>query len=426
MPAPCILIVGTLDTKAEEIAFLCAQVERAGGRARVMDVGVGDRADHVPAITNTQVAQAAGVSLDAVRESGDENRAMVLMARGAALLARQAHAAHEIDGLLALGGTLGTDLALDVANALPLGCPKLLLSTIAHSHLIPPERVPADLTMCLWAGGLYGLNPLCQSALAQAAGAVVGACRAVAPAKVPVQRTAQVATAPQRPLVGMTSLGSSVLRYMRLLKPALAARGYELVVFHTTGMGGQAFESLAAQGHFVAVMDFSLQELVNELAGSCVTAGPRRLLGAGLGGVPQLVAPGATDMVDFPAWGLCPASLRGRPQHTHNRLIASVSIDASLRKAVARAIGERLAQARGRSCLLLPLQGVEEWDRPGAPFHDPEGLALLCDALPRHLPPATALHRVDAHINDRAFADAALAVFDAWVADGSIAPGVRP
>jgi Uncharacterised protein family (UPF0261) len=151
MPAPCILIVGTLDTKAEEIAFLCAQVERAGGRARVMDVGVGDRADHVPAITNTQVAQAAGVSLDAVRESGDENRAMVLMARGAALLARQAHAAHEIDGLLALGGTLGTDLALDVANALPLGCPKLLLSTIAHSHLIPPERVPADLTMCLWA-----------------------------------------------------------------------------------------------------------------------------------------------------------------------------------------------------------------------------------------------------------------------------------
>jgi uncharacterized protein (UPF0261 family) len=414
--APRILVIGTVDTKRDEIEFLCRSVERCGGEALVMDVGVLAPGGLAPDISNSEVAAAAGVTLQQLIDSGDENSSMAAMARGAATLALQWHAAGRCDGLLALGGTMGTDLALDVAHALPLGVPKVVLSTIAYSHLVPPDRVPPDLIMRLWAGGLYGLNRLCRTALAQAAGAAVGACLA---------RLDDDADGARRPVVGMTSLGSSVLRYMKTLKPALEARGYELAVFHTTGMGGRAFEELAARGWFAAVMDFSLQELVNHMGGSCVTAGADRLRGAGRAGVPQIVAPGATDMVDFAAWSSCPSRFADRPTHAHNRLIASVCIDAPMRREVAREIGQRLADARGPACVLLPTRGIEEWDRPGQPLHDPEGLAALVDELPRHLGGATRLERLEAHINDDAFAEAALRVFDDWVERGLIPRG-RP
>ena len=405
-----ILIVGTVDTKSDEIAFMRDVIQRAGGRTLVMDVGVLGQGGFEPDIPNTEVALSAGVALQDVIASDDENIAMTLMARGAAMLSTQLHAQRRIDGLLVLGGTMGTDLALDVANALPLGFPKVVVSTISYSPLLPPERIPPDLIMVLWAGGLYGLNALCRSALSQAAGAALGAAHSA------------IAPRFERPLVGMTSLGSSALTYMKTLKPELERRGFDLAVFHSTGMGGRAFEALAAQGRFVAVMDFCLQELVNHLGGSCVTAGPDRLRIAGRAGVPQIVAPGATDMLDFPAWGDAPASAATRPRRDHNRLIASVCIDSDMRRAVGRAIGSRLAESAGPTCLLLPMQGVEGWDRPGQPLHDPEGLAAFVDEARRAAPPNVELVELDAHINDPAFADAALRVFDRWVTEGRIAP----
>lgn len=410
--APVILLIGTVDTKSDEIAFLRESVEHCGGTALVMDVGVLGHGSVTPDIFNTEVAAAAGVTLKQVMETGDENTSMKLMADGAAMIANQWYLEGRFDGLLALGGTMGTDLALDVTNRLPLGVPKVVLSTIAYSALIPPDRIPPDLIMRLWAGGLYGLNRLCKSALGQAAGAVVGACRA------------RMVDADRRPVVGMTSLGSSALRYMKRLKPELEARGYELAVFHTTGMGGRAFEDLARRGYFACVMDFSLQELVNDLAGSCVTAGSDRLLGAGRAGVPQIVAPGATDMVDFAAWTRCPERFAGRAVHEHNRLIASVCADHDMRRSVARAISDRLAQATGPTCLLLPTQGVEQWDRPGEALHDPEGLKVFVDEMVAVISPDTVFQPVDAHINDEAFVQAALKVFDAWAHAGLVPPGV--
>ena len=172
----------------------------------------------------------------------------------------------------------------------------------------------------LWAGGLYGLNAICRSALAQAAGAIVGG---------PRRRDRRRA----RPLVGMTSLGNSCLSYMKRLLPALEQRGYEVAVFHTTGMGGRAFEALAAEGRFCAVMDFSLQELANHHAGSVVTAGPTRLEAAGARGVPQIVAPGAIDMIDFPAWRPDEMAAQARGFHAHNRLIASIAATGDERRA---------------------------------------------------------------------------------------------
>jgi len=403
-----VLLVGTADTKSDEIDFLRARCMALGAQVLVMDVGVLAAGHAQVDIDQHAVAAAAGVNLQQVLASGDENSAMTLMAAGAAALATQLHAERRIHGLLALGGSMGTDLAFDVAAALPIGVPKVLLSTVAYSHLIPPERITPDLIMVLWAGGLYGLNSLCRSALAQAAGAVVGAMQA---ALVPHDA---------RPLVGMTSLGKSCLRYMVQLKPALEARGYELAVFHSSGMGGRAFESLAAAGRFCAVFDFSLQELANHLGGSVVTAGASRLTGAGRSGTPQIVAPGAVDMVDFPAWQAVPSALAGRAVHVHNRLIASATSPPALRRTIAAEIGARLAQAQGPCCLLLPLRGVEQWDQPGEPLHDPEGLQAFVDAMRSALPPQLRCIELDAHINDEAFASAALQVFDEWVAQGLI------
>jgi uncharacterized protein (UPF0261 family) len=205
---PTVLLAGTADTKSDEIAYLQSRVRALGAQPLTMDVGV-LAAGHAPVdIANTEVAAAAGTTLQAVIDSGDENTAMTLMAEGAAALASRLHAEGRIHGFLALGGSMGTDLAFDVAAALPLGVPKVVISTIAYSHLIPPERITPDLIMVLWAGGLYGLNSLCQSALAQGAGAVVGAMQAAQPPRL------------DRPLVGMTSLGKSCLAYMvRLMTP---------------------------------------------------------------------------------------------------------------------------------------------------------------------------------------------------------------
>jgi uncharacterized protein (UPF0261 family) len=183
-------------------------------------------------------------------------------------------------------------------------------------------------------------------------------------------------------------------------------------------MGGRAFESLAAQGQFACVMDFSLQEMVNQMGGSVVSAGPDRLMGAGRQGVPMIVAPGATDLVDYPAWGQMPERFAGRPSHDHNRLIASVGIDANMRREFARELAQRLRQARGPVHLLLPLQGIEEWDRPGAPLHDPEGLAALMDECAQCDWGAAQVSRIDAHINDAAFVEQVLEVFDDWLARG--------
>lgn len=407
---PKILLIGTGDTKSPELAFLRDCIGEAGGETVFMDVGVLAGGAYPADVTNADVARAAGATLDAIKASGDENSAMAKMAEGAAAVAARLHREKRIDGMLALGGTMGTDLALDVASALPLGFPKCVVSTIAHSHLLPPERITPDLMSVLWAGGLYGLNAICRSALAQAAGAIVGACRAARP------------PAGDRPLIGMTSLGKSCLSYMAPLLPALEARGYEVAVFHTTGMGGRAFEALAAGGAFAAVMDFSLQELANHRAGSVVTAGPTRLEAAGARGVPQLVAPGAIDMIDFPAWRPDGMAQESRGFHAHNRLIASVAATVEERCGVARLISEKLARASGPVAYILPRGGVEAWDRPGEPMHEPGALAAFLHEARATAPASAELIEIDAHINDIAFADTALAIFDRWVAAGIVAP----
>lgn len=402
-----ILIVGTWDTKDDELGYMADRIRAQGGGVLTMDVSVLGDPSKPCDVSKHEVAEAAGSSIQAAIESGDENTAMQIMAAGASKLTADLHRQGRIDGVVVLGGTMGTDLALDVCQSLPMGVPKYVVSTVSFSPLIPADRLSPDIQMILWAGGLYGLNSVCKASLSQAAGAVLGAARAVEPPSA------------ERPVVGMTSLGSSCLSYMKLLKPALEERGFEVAIFHATGMGGMAYESIAARGGFACVMDFALPELGNLLAGSVVHAGEDRMLNAGRAGIPQLIAPGCLDLIDFAGWQEIPERYQDRPFHAHNRLIKSSGLNPDERRETAREIAKRLARSDAPVQVLLPLQGVEEWDKPGEPAHDPEGLAAFTDEMRSAIPPGQ-LVEVDAHINDQAFADAALAIFDRWVADGTI------
>ena len=407
-----VLIIGTADTKADEIQFLAACIAELGVKGLVMDVGVLGQPKFPVDFSNRDVAAAAGMTIDAIIALGDENLAMTRMAEGASALALRLYREGRIHGMIALGGSMGTDLALDVADALPLGVPKYIVSTIAFSPVIQIERFSPDLQMILWSGGLYGLNSLCKSVLSQAAGAIAGACRAV---RAPVA---------EKPRIGITSLGKSCLSYMVGLVPALERRGYEVAVFHATGMGGRAFETLASRGEFVAVMDFALCEIGNEIWGGVLTSGKNRLEGASRRGIPQLLAPGGTDMCDFPTWAELPEHVKDRDYHAHNRLIASIGTTGEERHELARVIGDKLKLATGPATFIMPLRGIEAWDREGEAMHNPEALAAFAEGIRTYIRPPAELVEVDAHINDPAFVDTALTIFDDWVAKGLIPRGV--
>lgn len=408
-----ILVVGTYDTKNDELEYMVERIQSLGGGALSMDISVLGDPENPADYSKHTVAEAGGSSIQDAIDSQDENTAMQIMANGASTLARKLFDEGKFDGVVVLGGTMGTDAALDICQSLPLGVPKYVVSTVSFSPLIEPQRLSADIQMILWAGGLYGLNSVCKSSLSQAAGAVLGAARAVEPPD------------NQRPMIGMTSLGSSCLKYMKALKPALEARGFEVAIFHATGMGGMAYESVARDGAFACVMDFALPELGNLLAGSVINAGDDRMLNAGRAGIPQIVAPGCLDLIDFAGWQEIPEQYRDRPFHAHNRLIKSSGLNAEERRETAREMAKRLKASDTPAHVVLTNHGIEEWDREGQEAHDPEAFAEFCDEMRKQMTDPILFTELDCHINDQAFVDEALKIFDGWVADGTVRTGTH-
>ena len=406
-----ILVIGTFDTKADELQYLIGRLRSGGGEVLTMDVSVLGDPPMAVDVSKHDIAAAAGETIEALIAVGEEGDAFTKMSAGAARTTRRLFEEGRFDAMIALGGSMGTDLALDCAQILPIGIPKYIVSTVAGSPLIAPERMAADVQFILWAGGLYGLNPLCKSSLSQAAGAVLGAARLVEP------------PAFDRPMIGMTSLGSSCLKYMKPLHAELVKRGYDVAVFHTGGMGGMAFEQLVASGAFACVMDFSLQEFVNALHGSVVSAGADRLTGAGRSATPQMVAPGAMDILDLAGWQDIPPIFRDRAFHQHNRLIKSVAFNGEERVAIAHQMADRLAVAKGPTHFFLTKGGIEEWDRPGEAAYDPEALDAFIGAAAEALAGRVPVTELDCHINDAAFCTAVLAQLDVWVAEGIVPSG---
>ena len=403
-----ILVVGTYDTKSDELQYISDKIIERGGLVLTMDVSVLGESDVKCDISKRDIALAIDKTIDEVINSGDENSAMQLMASGASSLASSLYANNKFDGVIVLGGTMGTDLALDVCQALPVGVPKYIVSTVAFSPLIPPDRLSPDIQMILWAGGLYGLNSICKLSLSQAAGAVLGATESVE-----FEKTDQ-------PLIGMTSLGVSCLSYMKKLKPALEARGFEVAIFHATGMGGMAFEQIAKQGKFVCVMDFALPELGNLLAGSVINGGEDRMLSAGVANIPQIIAPGCIDLIDFAGWQKIPKKYSDRPFHEHNRLIKSSALNTEERRETAREINIRLKKSQAHVHVILPLRGIEEWDKIDGPAYDPDGLSAFMNEMKNSIKEPIGVTEIDNHINDEEFSLTVMKIFDNWVEQGIV------
>ena len=403
-----ILVIGTYDTKNDELEYISDRIKSMGGNTLKMDVSILGDPEKETHLSKHDVATAAGRSIKEAIDSGSEHIAMNIMSDGASKLANKLYLENEFHGVIILGGTMGTDLALDVCHSLPLGLPKYIVSTVSFSPIIPSERLSPDIQMILWAGGLYGLNSICKSSLSQAAGAVLGAANAVEPPK------------NDKSIIGITSLGTSCLKYITKLKPELEARGYEVAIFHAMGMGGMAFEGIAAKNGFACVMDFAGCELGNLLYGSIVHAGKDRMLNAGRAGIPQIVAPGCMDLIDFAGWQEIPENFEGRHIHVHNKLIQSTIFSAEERIEIAKDLNNRLSKSKAPVHLIIPNKGIEEWDRIGGDAYDPDGLKAFISALKETVSKSVNFTEIDAHINDPAFTDKALEIFDKWVEDGTV------
>ncbi len=399
-----IVVIGTVDTKPDEVKYLKQKIEDRGLQAIVMYIGVMGEPPFEPEINHRQVAEASGAPLEEIAAYNDEDKAMRKMTEGAIKLTMDLYDNGDLDGLLAIGGTMATDTVLDVMAVLPLGVPKLIVSSVAFSPLISPDRICADLMMALWAGGLWGLNSICKQVLNSAAGAISGAAEVY---------TREEET--RRPSVAVTSLGQSCCRYLTWLKPGLEKRGYEVVVFHAVGMGGRALESLIANGRINALLDLSAVEVSDHALGSIVSAGESRMETAGKMGIPQIVAPSCIDGCDVATWQPLPPRFSGRPVHVHNRLISSVATTQEEKAMVGKVMAEKLNKSVGPTAVVIPLQGLSEWDRPGSALYDPDGRIAFTQAFKGKVKPEIRVIELDAHLNDKIFSDTVLSLFDEMV-----------
>ncbi|MEX2600663.1 MAG: Tm-1-like ATP-binding domain-containing protein [Balneolaceae bacterium] len=390
---PVILLIGTLDTKGEEYSYVQRLIRERGCETLLMDTGVmGDPAVK-PDISADEVARAGGSSLLELREAADRGTAMDVMIRGVRKRVPELFREKRFDAVLSLGGGGGTNIGTAAMRELPVGVPKVMVSTLASSDVRPFVGVK-DIVMIYSVTDIAGLNRVSRRILANAAGAVCG----MAGQPVPAEGDKLLIAAS---MFGVTT--PCVTGVRRRLEEA----GYEVVVFHATGAGGQAMESLIDDGYITAVADLTTTEWCDEVAGGVLSAGPDRLGAAGRKGIPQVVSCGALDMVNFHAMERVPEHYRERNLYRHNPTVTLMRTTPEECREIGRKIAGKLNQSIGPVVLMLPLKGVSSIDKPGEPFHDPEANQALFDTLKQEIQPGIELLELDLHINDPEFSDIA-------------------
>lgn len=391
--AKTILLIGTLDTKGEEFAFVRDRIEARGIRALVVDVGVLGEPTFAPDLRAEEVAEAGGSTLSALRERADRGHAIDVMIEGVRALVPRLYAEGRFDGVLSLGGGGGTNVATAAMRELPVGVPKLMVSTVASSDVSPYVDVK-DITLMHSVVDVEGLNRVLRHVLTNAVGAICGMVEQPRP------------EADDKPLVAATMFGVTTPCVGRV-RERLEEAGYEVLVFHATGTGGRAMEELIKEGHFAGVADLTTTEWCDEVVGGVLSAGPERLEAAARAGVPQVVSCGALDMVNFHAMDTVPDAFRERTLYKHNPNVTLMRTTPEECAEIGRRIAEKLNRAIGPVALMLPLQGVSMIDKEGEPFYDPAANEALFTTLREHVSSHVEVVEVDRHINDPLFAEAA-------------------
>lgn len=394
-----IVIIGTLDTKGPEVGFVRDQILGHGSTPLVIDPGIlGQPA--IPAdVTRQEVAQAGGYELADLVATGDKHRCQQVMIDGLVKVVTRLHDEGRVDGVVAVGGAQGTAMATAAMRALPVGVPKVMVSTVACGQTtFGPYVGTKDITMIHSVADILGLNRVTKRILAQAAAAVIGMAS--------VESVGEAAGE----LVAITQAGITTPGVMAI-KEQLEGMGFEMIAFHCNGIGGQAMEELILDGVVSGVIDFSPHEITDHLYDGLMPAMPGRLEAAGKVGVPQIVTPGATDIRLHGRPEELPEELRGRacvqhtPTHTHVRTSAEEMA------AVARYVAERLNEGHGPRAVMIPLRGFSMLNRAGQVLYDEASNMAFAEAMEETLSPDVALIQVDAHINDREFADATVDAF---------------
>ena len=402
-----VVLVGTLDTKGVEHDYLRELLRGHGVDTLLVDAGVLGEPLAEPDIGRDEVARAAGADVPALAAAGDRGAAVEAMARGAAGIGARQHAEERVDGVLALGGSGGTAIATEAMRTLPVGVPKLMVSTMASGDTRPYVGA-SDVTMTYSVVDIAGLNAVSARILANAAAAMAGMALAEPPA-----------AAGDRPLVGASMFGVTT-PCVTAARERLEELGYEVLVFHATGTGGQAMEALMRSGFITASLDVTTTELADDLVGGVLSAGPDRLEAAGELGLPQVVSVGALDMVNFGPIDTVPPEFRSRNLYKHNPTVTLMRTTPEECAELGRRIGRKLNAARGPVTLFLPLRGVSLIDTEGQVFYDPEADKALFDALRETLDPGVDVRELDTHVNDpdfaRAMADTLHAHYEAWAA----------
>ena len=401
-----IALVGTLDTKGQEYAFVRERIRSMGADALLIDTGTLGEPLVEAGISRHDVATAAGTTIDALAAQHDRDTAIGAMGAGARSIVADLAERGRIHGILALGGSSGSTLAATVMRALPVGFPKLIVSTLASGDTRPYVGT-TDIAMMSSIVDIAGLNRLSEPILANAAGAIVGMANAHA---------AFVPSATSKPLIGATMFGVTTPA-VTTARQRLEELGYEVLVFHATGVGGDTMESLIASGVITGVLDLTTTEFADAHIGATLPAGPDRLLNAGKAGYPMVVSLGALDMANWGPMETVPDRFRNRNLFRHNASITLMRTTPEENAAIGREIAARLNQARGPVTVMIPLGGVSAIDVPGAAFHDPEADAALIAALKAALDPRIRVIERGEDINDPAFATAAAEALHRLYAD---------
>jgi len=396
--AKTVVIVGTLDTKGADLQLLRDLIRARGLQTLVVDFGVLDDPPFPPDITAAQVARAGGEDLATLRAARDKTRAMRAMERGLSAVVRELCAAGRLHGIVGVGGGSGTSIATAAMRQLPIGVPKLMVSSVVASGDVGQFVGTRDITLMPSVVDIVGVNSISRRIYANAAGAIAGMVEQAIPAD-----------QPDRPIIVASMFGNTTPCVTRA-RELLEAAGYEVLVFHATGNGGRTMEALIEAGFVTACFDVTTTELADEICGGVMSAGPERLMAAGRAGIPTLIAPGCVDMVNFWARDTLPPRYHNRHLYEWNPNTTLMRTNVEENRRIGAWIARAANAARGPVAVLLPLRGVSQLDSPGGAFWDPQADAACFETIRAHLRPDIPLIEIDANINDQEFAERAVEV----------------
>lgn len=387
-----LVIVGTLDTKGVEFKFIRDIANREGVQTLVINTGIVGEPYFKPDYSSEQVAEYAGETLEALRQKADRGYAINAIMQGAAKLVLELYAQGKVAGIISLGGSAGTTIAAHVMQALPIGLPKLIVSTVASGDTRPYVK-EKDITMMYSVVDISGINSISNKILTNATYAILGMLKA---------KYQELKT--KKPLIAASMFGVTT-PCVTVARDYLENKGYEVLVFHATGAGGMAMESLIQAGFIKGVLDVTTTELADELVGGVLTAGPERLEMAAKKGIPQVVSVGALDMVNFGPIETVPEKFQGRNLYKHNATITLMRTTLEENQALGKIIAEKLNKTTGKTAVYLPLKGVSLIDTAGQVFYGPQEDQMLFTTLKNNLNlDLVEVQELDMEINDPEFA----------------------